>query len=130
MSGGEMLFDTNAVVALGDGDKALLGLVAGVRRASVPAIVCGELLFGALNSARPGQNMSRIRGVLNQFEVLPIDLETAEHYATVRAALRRAGSPIPENDIWIAAVARQYSLPLVSRDGHFGYVKDITVLRW
>jgi predicted nucleic acid-binding protein len=62
--------------------------------------------------------------------VLPVDEETTRHYATVRENLRRAGSPIPENDVWIAALARQHGEPIVSRDQHFDLVDASLRVGW
>ena len=58
------------------------------------------------------------------------DAKTAQVYGEVKAGLSRIGKSIPENDVWIAAVARQHDLPLVTRDGHFDHVQDLTVLAW
>lgn len=55
--------------------------------------------------------------------ILPVDEATAKAYSEVRDELRQKGRPIPENDIWIAALARQHGQPVVSRDGHFDYVE-------
>jgi tRNA(fMet)-specific endonuclease VapC len=64
------------------------------------------------------------------FPVLACDAETAQHYGRIRNVLLAKGRPIPENDIWIAASARQHGLTLVTRDGHFGSVEDLIVERW
>jgi tRNA(fMet)-specific endonuclease VapC len=61
---------------------------------------------------------------------LPVDLATTAHYARVRNELRRGGTPIPENDVWIAALARQHSLPVVSRDVHFDVVPQLVRRAW
>lgn len=62
--------------------------------------------------------------------VLPIDESTAALYADIRGELKHAGRPIPGNDLWIAALARQYSLPLLSRDRHFDLVTGLTRISW
>ena len=87
-------------------------------------ITVGELLAGFAQGKYRRQNQSRLAQLLNLqgVGVLPIDRETAEMYATVWHALRRQGTPIPTNDIWIAAQALQLDLTLYTRDGHFEQV--------
>ncbi|MEI6786242.1 MAG: PIN domain-containing protein [Verrucomicrobiota bacterium] len=55
---------------------------------------------------------------------------TADHYGRLRAQLAKAGTPIPENDIWIAALALEHQLPLAARDAHFDLVIGLRVLKW
>ena len=62
--------------------------------------------------------------------VLPCDRATAARYGELKAALRAQGTPIPENDLWIAALARQHALTLVTRDAHFAGVRGLVVERW
>ena len=63
--------------------------------------------------------------------VLNADYETARKYhSEIRTDLKRSGKPIPTNDLWIAAIARQYDFPLVSRDQHFLAVRGLRVLGW
>ena len=64
------------------------------------------------------------------FRVLQVDEETSSHYAAIRLELKATGSPIPANDAWIAALARQHRLPIVSRDVHFDRVKDVERRSW
>lgn len=130
MIGDDLLLDTNAVIAWTDGDTALRDLVNRALRVAVPVTVWGELLFGAHNSGRPEENFRRIRTVLSEFGFLPANQETAEHYASIRLSLKRIGRPVPENDIWIAAIARQFDHSLVSHDAHFGFVSGIRVVDW
>ena len=62
--------------------------------------------------------------------MLAVTAATTQVYADVRHELKVAGHPIPENDVWIAAIARQHDLPVVSRDEHLRRVKGITVIAW
>jgi predicted nucleic acid-binding protein len=59
-----------------------------------------------------------------------VDEGTAEHYAEIRVELKRSGRPIPVNDLWIAALARQHALPLLSRDQHFEFVRGLERIGW
>lgn len=125
-----MILDTNAVSALFVGDPALGKVLSDAELHHLPAIVIGEYRFGLLGS-RDRQELGRMLQVLlRESLVLPIDEETAEAYSEVRDELRRKGRPIPENDIWIAALARQYDLPVVSRDGHFDQVSGLRRIAW
>lgn len=63
-------------------------------------------------------------------QFLPIVEETANCYAQIRLELKRAGKPIPANDTWIAALARQHGLPVLTRDGHFDHMKGVSVITW
>ena len=62
--------------------------------------------------------------------VLKVDENTATHYAEIRDELKRAGTPIPSNDVWIAALCRQHQVPVLSRDGRFDYVDGAKRIAW
>jgi len=64
------------------------------------------------------------------FDLLPIGEETARHFADIRRELKAAGSPIPSNDLWIAALAREHRSPLASRDQHFRAVNGLRLVSW
>lgn len=96
----------------------------------VPALVLGELYFGAQKSARPAENLPRFQDFAANSNVLPRGEATARAYASVRDVLRRKGRPIPENGVWIAAVALQHDLVLVSRDAQFEQVEGLRLDRW
>jgi tRNA(fMet)-specific endonuclease VapC len=124
---GRLLLDTNAVVALFSGEPAATERFESDDAVFLCVHVLGELRYGALASARVAENLMRLESFSNRLPVLPCDSETVIHYAGIRSALRRTGKPIPENDIWIAAVARQHGLTLLSRDAHFRQVADLNV---
>ena len=125
-----ILLDTSGYSAfLRDHD----GVVRCVRRASeikVNPIVLGELHAGFRRGSRLAENL----GLLSEFlsssrvEVLSLDDETAPRYAEVLDYLRRTGTPIPTNDIWIAACAMQHGLQVVTTDAHFSKVPQISVV--
>ncbi len=96
----------------------------------MPSVVVGELFYGAYRSRRFDENMTRVEEFASGSPVLACDAVTARHYAQIKNRLREAGRPIPENDIWIAAIARQHGLTLVSRDSHFAAVQDLEVAAW
>jgi tRNA(fMet)-specific endonuclease VapC len=92
--------------------------------------VLGELYFGARKSSRVAANLARIHTFKNRTTVLVCDEDTADEFGKIRELLQRKGKPIPENDIWIAAIAMQHGLTLVTRDEHFREVDGLTVERW
>jgi tRNA(fMet)-specific endonuclease VapC len=96
----------------------------------LPVTVLGELYCGANLSANPTKVLAEIQNLLVAVVLLPIGAMTADHYGQIRAALGKAGTPIPENDIWIAATALEYQLPLAARDDHFGRVSGLQILKW
>ena len=125
-----MILDTNAVSALLAGDEALGTLLAAEVRHYLPVVVLGEYRYGLLHSDRRGRLEPVLEILVRESVVLPVDESTAETYALVRNELRRKGRPIPENDLWIAALARQYQQPIVSRDEHFDEVPGLRRLDW
>ena len=116
---GEALLDTNAVIALFSGEPAVVELIAAKTSVFLCVPVIGELRYGALASARVEQNLARLDEFARAITVLPCDTESAVFYSAVKYYLRKKGRPIPENDVWIAAVARQHHLSLISRDVYF-----------
>ena len=90
----------------------------------------GELFYGAFNSANIDQNVHRMEAFLRDAVAIPCDNATARFYGEIKTWLRHKGRPIPDNDIWIAATAKQHSLSLVTRDEHFGEIDNLNLIRW
>ena len=124
------LLDTSALIALQKAEPALLQLLDTDEEVFIPAIAVGELYYGAANSSRAEKNLAVIDAMLVENVVLACDAVTARFYGRIRYALRRKGKPIPENDLWIAALAQQYELVLVTRDAHFQEVAGLMVVGW
>ena len=127
---GRYLLDTNCVIALFADDSALKDRLAGADEVFVPSIALGELHYGARKSRRVAENVARIDDFAVQNAVLGCTADTARHYGQIKDELRQKGSPIPENDIWIAAIARQERLILLARDVHFDEVEGLRVQTW
>jgi predicted nucleic acid-binding protein len=125
-----LILDTNALSAAADRDPAALEVVAGAQRLAVPVIVLGEYRLGIAQSRRRTEYEKWLREWLGTVTVLDIDDETTLHYAAIGLELKRSGKPIPANDLWIAALCRQHSLPLISRDRHFDVVKGLERIDW
>ena len=126
---GSYLLDTNVAIAFLNGESAVVTRVL-VEPVTLCAIVAAELLYGAACSSRAAENTRRCQKFLDTFEVLPLTRATAEHAALVKADLRTRGRPIPENDLWIAAVALEYSLSVATRNEYIRSVSDLSVVRW
>ncbi len=88
----------------------------------------GELVYGAANSKNVVANRQRVVRLRSACQLLDVDEGVAERYADVRFGLKAVGRPIPENDIWIAAVCLTHAIPLATADVHFGYVAGLTVV--
>lgn len=125
-----MILDTNTVSALLAGDPALSKALAGEDRHHLPVIVIGEYRYGLLRSRFRTHLEDLLETLIRESFVLGVDRVTADTYSNVRDELRRKGRPIPENDLWIAALARQHRQAIVSRDGHFDHVPDLRRLAW
>jgi tRNA(fMet)-specific endonuclease VapC len=123
---GELLLDTNIVIALFAGEQRVKDRLAAAAGVFVPAVAMGELYYGAEKSGRAVENIERVREFAESTAVLPCDSATAREYGRIKLALRVRGRPIPENDIWIAAVAIQHEITLLSRDDHFGEVAGLS----
>lgn len=126
---GKLLLDTNAVIDLFRGDHAAHEAIAEAE-VFLSSTVLGELLYGAERSARADENRRQIEQFALEVPVLSCDEESARYYARIKDQLRAKGSPIPENDIWIAAVAQQYGLMLLTRDQHFQSILDLSTRKW
>ena len=125
-----MILDTNAVSAWCDDDAALLAVLPTDRPLFIPAIVLGEYRFGIKVTRDRKIREAWLEEVESAVTVLDVNSETARHYADVREELRKAQTPIPENDLWIAALARQHELPVITRDAHFDHVTDLRRVDW
>ena len=127
---GRNLLDTNIVIALFAQDSAVVEHLDEAEEVFIPSIVLGKLYFGARKSRRVKENLARIDEFAVSNVVLGCDTETARYYGEIKNALREKGRPIPENDVWIAAIALQYDLTLISRDAHFGEIDHLKVESW
>jgi tRNA(fMet)-specific endonuclease VapC len=125
-----LILDTNAISALADGDPAFLKATTNVARFSLPVVVLGEFRFGIARSRRQARYNDWLGKLVGISAVLLIDDMTAVHYAAVREKLREKGRAIPSNDTWIAALALQHRVPVLTRDEHFNLVDGIERCVW
>jgi tRNA(fMet)-specific endonuclease VapC len=122
-----LALDTNRYTDLARGLDPTVALIAAADAVFVPFIVLGELRAGFAAGGRTAINERALRLFLGKpgVEVLLADEQTTSHYGTVFAQLRRQGTPIPTNDMWIAALVLQHGLVLHARDQHFEHVAQI-----
>jgi predicted nucleic acid-binding protein len=125
-----VILDTGAISALLANDRSLLELLRPIGRLLLPAIALGEYRFGLERSRLRIAIEPRLNELEAQSDVLAVGAETARVYGRIREGLRAAGTPIPENDIWIAALALEHGQPVVSRDGHFDRVPGLKRVGW
>ena len=125
-----MILDTNALSAAADGDPAIVELLAHAEQVAVPVIVLGEYRYGIAQSRNRAAYANWLKALTNDCLVLDINESTTLDYAEITLELKRNGSPIPTNDIWIAALCRQHALPLLSRDRHFDLVSGTRRIGW
>jgi tRNA(fMet)-specific endonuclease VapC len=125
-----VILDTNALSAIADGDAALEPILRHAEEIAVPVTVLGEYRYGIRQSRDRARYEQWLAESVRSYRVLDVDEETAGVYANLRSELKRAGTPIPSNDVWIAALCRQHSFPLLSRDRHFSSVRGIRRIAW
>lgn len=94
----------------------------------IPVIVIGELFYGAENSSNKEKHFEQIRKFSEEFTIINSTDETAKMYALIKSELKKQGKPIPENDIWIAAIAVENNKSLVTNDRHFSSISNLKTI--
>jgi tRNA(fMet)-specific endonuclease VapC len=125
-----VILDTNALSAYLDNTPEAVEIVAEAREVAIPVIVAGEFAFGIAQSRHRRAYERSLQRMLDRCPILDVGIETARHYAAIRLELKGAGTPIPANDAWIAALSRQHAIPVMSRDTHFDFVGGLRRLSW
>jgi len=120
-----MIIDTNALSAWWKSDPDILSVLLNLPSICVPVPALAEFRFGVLQSTKRETMEMWVSKALTSAQILTIDEGTTHHYASLRLQLKKSGTPIPMNDLWIAAIARQHQLPIISRDTHFDQVEGI-----
>lgn len=127
---GKYLLDTNIVIELWRRNASVAERLRGAEEVFISTIVLGELYYGAFRSSRVEHNLTLIEEFASNNTVLYCDSETARRYGEIKNGLRVKGQPIPENDIWIAALAIQHDLTLSTRDAHLEQVDNLKIEAW
>lgn len=127
---GKYLLDTNIVIAMLDSVPSVMNAVEHAQEVFLSSTVVGELYFGAFKSRRIGENLAKLEDFLDSVAILPCDKHTAMQFGKTKSQLSLSGRPIPDNDIWIAAVAQQHGLVVVTRDAHFTHIANLLCKKW
>jgi len=119
--------DTNRLTDLFQGDAGLAGFLGTCDEVCIPFVVLAEMKAGFYGGTRQAQNEALLANLLSRetVTILYAGRETTEQYARLFVQLKRAGTPIPDNDLWIAALAMEHDLALVTRDRHFDKVPQL-----
>jgi len=122
--------DTNAYRAYLDGDPTCVELIQTASTLAFPAIVVGELRAGFRNGTKISENEEILRQILARRRVVVHDVTEATSfiYASIWTDLRKKGSPIPTNDMWIAAQCLENDFTLLTRDSHFRHIAGLSVM--
>ena len=116
-----LCLDTSAYSNFRRGNEEVAAILDRAEFVGVPAVTLGELRTGFVLGSNRRRNEAELDAFLQSsvVEVLPIDSETSRHYAEIVAELRKAGTPVPTNDIWIAAAAARNGVAVLTCDNHF-----------
>lgn len=122
-----ILLDTNAYAAFMAGDGQVLDALADAAETLVSVVVIGELLAGFRGGSRLRDNRQQLASFLGKptVGIAEVGQETAEIFGEVKDALRRAGTPIPINDVWLAAQAMEAGAIVITYDEHFEKVPGL-----
>lgn len=121
---------SNIIIALFANQALVKDNLAQASEVFIPSIVIGELCYRARKSGRVGENLARVDELVANTTILVCDAKTARQYGEVKNKLRDKGRPLPENDVWIAALALQHNLTLATRDAHFQEIENLLTVAW
>ncbi len=129
-----MILDTDILIALlkgeKDADKAMESLEQNGEQAAITMLTAYELLRGAYISSNPQKNLAKVQELIANMNVLELTLQACEEASKIYRDLRKAGHLIGEFDTLIAAIAKTYVEPVMTRDGHFKLITDIKLSEW
>ena len=123
----KIALDTNIAIEVLNSNESTIQVLKYFDLIYLPITVCGELLYGAKNSGRAHVNVPRFESFISHCHVLDTVEPVASENSDIKKHIKEIGLPIPENDIWIAAICKVYELQLFTRDGHFSYVPALKI---
>ncbi len=130
MTGNKVLLDTNIVIEVFDGNKDIADKLNDLSEFYLPSIVLGELYIGINRVINKAKHLKKLNDFLKLCIVLDVNNLTAKQYGKIIAALYKKGNPLPTNDVWIAAIALQHNLTLITRDNHFNEITGLKIKAW
>lgn len=125
---GKFLLDSNIIIEIFRGNEKFANRIQELGSIVIPVISLGELYFGANKSNQKEKQRKQIEEFENTFEIANVNSNTSKIYGNIKNKLKEAGRPIPENDIWIAAIAKERKYTLISNDKHFKQVSEIELI--
>ena len=123
----KVLLDTSAYVGFKSNHTEIVDMIVNSNTVLFSAVVLGELLFGFRNGSRFKRNKAELNDFLRHgaVEVVGTGEITADRYSRIAFQLKQQGTPIPTNDIWIAAQAMEHGAELVTTDHHFEKISGL-----
>jgi tRNA(fMet)-specific endonuclease VapC len=123
----KLLLDTTAYVGFKLGVSEVVDVIAGAEHIFFSPVVLGELMFGFRNGTKFRENIEELDQFLQHdaVEITQIGRITADRYSRIASQLRRQGTPIPTNDIWIAAQTMEHGADLITSDKHFERISGL-----
>lgn len=121
------VLDTNIIIDLFRGDEKTKSFLTNFDF-EIPIFVVGELFYGAENSLKKEKHFEQIKKFVENVSIINSTEETAKIYASIKSLLKQQGKPIPENDIWIAAISIENDKSLVTNDQHFSLIKNLKII--
>jgi predicted nucleic acid-binding protein len=125
-----VIIDTNAYSEFKKGNKGAVSILRNVNAIILTPIVIGELMSGFIIGNRESINRKEFEEFKQSKRVITVQIndETSEYFALIFKELRDKGKPVPTNDLWIAAIARQIDCPIFTYDKHFQYIKGVKII--
>lgn len=130
MTGDRCILDTNIIISWLKGSIKIATRIDEADIIYLPVIVLGELYYGANYSTNAAKHKNDIRRIIPFFNIVSLDENSPVIYGQIKSDLRKKGTPIPENDLWIATICIQNNLQLVTNDHHFHHIENLKTIKW
>ena len=126
----KLLIDTSALIEYMRGNRWAKELInrVDISKRYLPHIVTAELYHGQYRIGKSRPEMFLLERMISSFRLVLSDAETSHYFGQIKSALEKVGKPIPVNDVWIAALAKQNGLPLLAQDAHFRLISDVELV--
>ena len=130
MTGNNYVLDTNIVIEVFNGNKEFADKISNQSILFISSVVLGELFVGIYRVTNKAKHLKMLHNFLKLCTILNTDSKTSEYYGEIIASLYKKGKPIPTNDVWIAAVAKQHGFTLITKDKHFKEIEGLSLKHW